>query len=355
MAVLLVGIIDLAKHFHPFCMVVTKRETAKDFAFAFKSLKDGLKIHFNFDYKPNTLLADSAPAITNGFTLGFGYPPRWRIICWAHALKKFDNKYSSVIPVPANKKDKVNNIKSKAREDLLFLQTSVSMNIFQIARKLLLEKWKKIKPVSNCFIDFFRTRGTEATQNWFEGYHLLRTVSSQNNGIEGTNKHIKDKATLRKRLPISQFVELVKNKIVKDWSTDRNPLVQFDQLIENINCKKFHTEPNIELPDLTAAYHLSIKEHQFVKYPSTSNTYYYSTIHEELHKQQIKDWKAVDINKIDSFDILKTHLKSMRIVELNSENWKLSKCNCPWFFKNYICSHVIILATIVFPTVKFPN
>ena len=130
--------IDLARHFHPFCLVVTKREKAKDFAFVFKSLKDGMKLHFaNFDYRPDTLLADSAPAVTKGFTLGFGYRPRWRIICWAHALRKFNNKYSSVIPEPANK--------VKARADLLFLQTSESIDVFQIARKLLLEKWKKIQ------------------------------------------------------------------------------------------------------------------------------------------------------------------------------------------------------------------
>ena len=149
MAVLLVGTIDLAKHFHPFCMVVTKREKAKDFAFVFKSLKDGLKLQFDsFDYRPDTLLADSAPAITKGFTLGFGYRPRWRIICWAHALRKFNNKYSSVIPEPANK--------VKTRVDLLFLQTSESIDVFQIARKLLLEKWKKIKAVSNFFVNFFK-------------------------------------------------------------------------------------------------------------------------------------------------------------------------------------------------------
>ena len=88
-------------------------------------------------------------------------------------------------------------------------------------------------------------------------------------------------------------------------------------MIENINCKRYLTEPVIELPDWTAAYQLSTKEHQFVKYPANSNTYYYSTIHKELHKQQIKDWKAVDLNEIVSFDDLRMHLKSMRIIEFN--------------------------------------
>lgn len=80
----------------------------------FKSLKDILKSHFDFDYAPNTLLADSAAAITNGFTLGFGYPALWRIICWAHALRKFGSIYSKSITTPQHK--------IKAREDLLLLQ-----------------------------------------------------------------------------------------------------------------------------------------------------------------------------------------------------------------------------------------
>ena len=74
-----------------------------------------------------------------------------------------------------------------------------------------------------------------------------------------------------------------------------------------------------------------------------------------MHKQQIKDWKAIDLNRIVSFDDLRTHLKSMRIVQFNLDEWKLSNCNCPWFFKNYICRHVTILATILFPHIKFPE
>ena len=53
--VLLFGTIDLAKHFHPICLVVTKREKAKDFDFVFKSIVDGVKTHFDFEYKPDTL------------------------------------------------------------------------------------------------------------------------------------------------------------------------------------------------------------------------------------------------------------------------------------------------------------
>ena len=73
--------------------MLTKRETGKDYAFLFKSVKEGIKTLFKVNYEPDTLLADSSGAITNGFTIGFGYKPPFRITCWVHALRAFDNKY----------------------------------------------------------------------------------------------------------------------------------------------------------------------------------------------------------------------------------------------------------------------
>ena len=121
---------------------------AKDFAFVIKLIVDGVKTHFDFEYKPDTLLADSAASITNGFTIGFGYKPFWRIICRAHALRKFDTVYSKPLSI---------NNKILALEDLLFLQASDSIEVFTAGRKLLVEKWKKNKSLASCFDLFFIT------------------------------------------------------------------------------------------------------------------------------------------------------------------------------------------------------
>jgi hypothetical protein len=41
------------------------------------------------------------------------------------------------------------------------------------------------------------------------------------------------------------------------------------------------------------------------------------------------------------------------IVKLNDTNWKLSRCNCPYYSKNYMCRHIILIAVaeeiITFP------
>ena len=266
---ILAGTIDMAKQFHPTALLLSKRETGKDFGFLFKAMQSSIKVIFEVDYIPDTLIADSSGAITNGFTLGFGYKPTWRINCWVHALRAFDKTYSSGL-------DKEN--KRKAREDLLKLQTASSPIVFKLMRQLLLSKWNSNKKVLNCFTSFFRVWGKEATQNWYEGYHPAKTVPSQNNALESTNKVIKDDGTLRKRLPCGQFVELMKNKIVKNFSKERNPKQIYNgEFVENVNCKHFYHEPQIELSDWTHAYKKYLLKHDYIRYPSGSNEYFYSS------------------------------------------------------------------------------
>ena len=56
---------------------------------------------------------------------------------------------------------------------------------------------------------------------------------------------------------------------------------------------------------------------------------------------------CLELNDFKSFDDFYNHLNKMRVVEFNSNNWKLSKCSCAWYLKNYICSHIIVRATIL--------
>jgi hypothetical protein len=109
--------------------MLKKRETGKDYAFLFKSAEESIKTLFKVNYEPDTLLADSSGAITNGFTIGFGYKPPFRITCWVHALRAFDNKYSKFLS---------KEMKIKTRHDLFKLQTASSPDIFKNLRKLLL-------------------------------------------------------------------------------------------------------------------------------------------------------------------------------------------------------------------------
>ncbi|RNA31647.1 hypothetical protein BpHYR1_029876 [Brachionus plicatilis] len=37
-------------------------------------------------------------------------------------------------------------------------------------------------------------------------------------------------------------------------------------------------------------------------------------------------------------------IQELRIVQLNQDNWKLSTCTCPSWFKHYMCKHIIGIA-----------
>ncbi|RNA00864.1 hypothetical protein BpHYR1_033901 [Brachionus plicatilis] len=43
----------------------------------------------------------------------------------------------------------------------------------------------------------------------------------------------------------------------------------------------------------------------------------------------------------DNFQQFLETIQELRIVQLNQDNWKLSTCSCPSWFKYYMCKHII--------------
>jgi hypothetical protein len=54
----------------------------------FRAIKNALFVHHDkFEYKPNCLITDAAPAIHNGFMAAFEYTRLdefYRVMCWSH-------------------------------------------------------------------------------------------------------------------------------------------------------------------------------------------------------------------------------------------------------------------------------
>ena len=84
-----IGTTDMSKQFHPFGLGITLEETSKDFEFLFKSVSETSKKTDDFDYKPTVLIADNAPAITNGFVNAYINISK-RVCCWAHVIRNID-------------------------------------------------------------------------------------------------------------------------------------------------------------------------------------------------------------------------------------------------------------------------
>jgi hypothetical protein len=59
---MVIGSYDKAKKFHPMALMITMHETGEDFKFFFSAINQHRPL-----FKPTTLIADAAAAITNGF------------------------------------------------------------------------------------------------------------------------------------------------------------------------------------------------------------------------------------------------------------------------------------------------
>ena len=111
-------------------------------------MKKALKKFFDFDYKPDCLIADAAPAIHNGFKAAFEYNTLdefLRVMCWSH--------------VERNCEEKSNGIEQKTRDEILndikSLQTMPSNESFDYVLSLFFNKWNGNLDVAK-FLDHFK-------------------------------------------------------------------------------------------------------------------------------------------------------------------------------------------------------
>jgi hypothetical protein len=44
------------------------------------------------------------------------------------------------------------------------------------------------------------------------------------------------------------------------------------------------------------------------------------------------------------FDDFAAEFQEIRVIDLDRDNWKLSKCSCPSWHKHYMCKHIIAVA-----------
>ena len=121
------------------------------------------------DYMPNTIIADNAPAIHNGFNAVFGEAYK-RINCWAHAIRNIDEELAKI-------KDK--EVRSQMRSDICKIQLSQNENLFLKATELFTRKWNNKETE---FVNYFNENWCQTKNGWYEGYSV--GDPSQSNAIE---------------------------------------------------------------------------------------------------------------------------------------------------------------------------
>lgn len=181
------------------------------------------------------------------------------------------------------------------------------------------------------FLNYFDHEWLQLNNGWYEGIQMY--APSTNNALESTNRAIKDDGTFRERHVLSRFLTVASN-IVYNWSIERDPV--------SINAKIFATEPTISLELWTLSYQWAKLKKDIVCVSSNSLKVYYIPARDlkfitqaDLTKYKNKKWTTFNQFK-KSFDIW--------CMEMEDIDWKKSKCNCPAFFKNYICKHIVGMA-----------
>lgn len=314
--VLLVGMTDSGRKFHPFGVSVSTIERAADFEFIFRTVENAVCDILNSKMKPRVLICDAAFAIHNGFENVFGNDLPI-IMCWAHVRRNVAKN----LPKYIRDKKKQNEFLA----DLDKLQLARSTEDFEKASKLFIEKWRK---VSSELVEYFSQEWLQQHRNWYEGY--MELTPSTNNALESFNRVIKDEQTLRERFDLSRFRTTLYN-MVKQWS------IEYD---EGLNIVDLSGSPLIELCQWTSGYQFARSNKKVVSEKRQNIIIY--TSHENEESEEI----AVD-NEWKSFKHYRSSLEVIHTTftyPVTADNWRNGKCDCGVFFKEFMCPHVIGIA-----------
>ncbi|CAF1117015.1 unnamed protein product, partial [Brachionus calyciflorus] len=327
------GTTDKSKKFHPFGLALCATENNLDFSFFFKSVEIAAFNVYGFKISPTILVADNAPAITKGFESVFKLEKR--VNCWAHVFRNIDKHL-----VRFSKE-----FKQKIKSDIYAIQEIFKPEFFQLAIQLFEKKWKLKKSSEiDDFIKYFIDQWGHNNNGWYEGYY--GDIPSTTNGLESSHEKIKS-ALEGKILGLIEFLNECRENLIKFWSQMRskkiktiNPETNEEIDIDNVNFNHFFKEPIISKSQMLHAFEWNKRSKPI--HHIRDNLYMCRTM--KMGLSQDKNAKIfltqLDIMPWDDFDKMIESINSMRLISINKENWKQSRCTCSYWLKNYVCSHV---------------
>ncbi|CAF1022962.1 unnamed protein product [Brachionus calyciflorus] len=193
---------DHEKKIHILTLSICTGETGEDFKFVFESLKKAHKKVFNIDYRPCTLVADGADAITNGFMSAFNYDKHEnfkRVMCWSHLVRNIDKR---IYVVTSEEKRKL------IVNDIFRLQKTYCSELFDFGYLMFEKKWLSTKDNEvKVFLYFFKKEWIDSSNSgWYEGLTQGEHTPSTDNALESFNGKIKKIHTLRERLAVNTYL-----------------------------------------------------------------------------------------------------------------------------------------------------
>lgn len=327
-----VGFVDRANHYHLTALCLTGRERTAEYEFVFETIQNAAQKLMQSEPHPNVLISDAAPAIRNAFYNSFA-SAKQNVICSVHVQRNISKfKYRS----------KVN--KDLIMKDFAILKGSASKSEFDKATHLFLTKWELLEPE---FCTYFDSEWLDdETQNWYAGYTSF--APNHNNGQEGYHEHIKRDHTLRERLPVNTF-KIKFMDMVSDMSARYAP----DHPTGVV--KKITHQPIVSNEMMQRAHSWYMDSGVFIgekKRNKNTNTKRFTVPSSKYMNANdsgsITDLYSIENQEHNSFDDFVLNGMGMSYnVLLKCDKDKCfteSTCTCAFFFKKFICKHIIGLA-----------
>ena len=198
---------------------------------------------FDLGIRPVHHLGDGAKALTKAGKEVFADIPKCsRLMCWSHVFRNIQAQLRSI-----GTHDKA--LAKDILTDIEYLQWSVlNEDSFHYVYNLLKQKYMdKHTPIINSavekFFNYMDSVWIESGESmWWEGAHPWQI--SNNQGLEGCNKEIKQSQKFRKRLAIGDLMRVML-RLVKEWAEKDDIFLTSSRLSvlhKDVNGLKLRTE-----------------------------------------------------------------------------------------------------------------
>ncbi|CAF3436604.1 unnamed protein product [Rotaria socialis] len=177
------------------------------------------------------------------------------------------------------------------------------------------------------FVEYFENEWLNSHNTWYE--NIQHFTPSTNDGLESFNKIIKDEDTYRERIPLSRF-RIITFETVKQWSSQyKHKLKQYIQT------------PSITLDIWTKGYQWAKSDKSVISMNHGYTVEYYAPADDEF-KISNNDIDTINTMKWNTFDQYRKRAFNVWYIKMQNDptNWMKGICNCPAFFKCYVCKHV---------------
>lgn len=300
--VLVVGVSDYTKHFHLSGMAICTNETAADYSFILRSIRIGIALLYEIEYKPKYLIADADKAITNACNEVFGENDITRINCFAHLMMNVDKK-----------KFRSAESKVQIKNDIRKLRFAYSEPIFDMGCELFLKKWTTLK---NEFIMVFKNFYIENNNLWYAG--AIRQGPLTNNCLEGFNHSFKLHQSHYKRQNLSVFKDSMLKFVHQrsaEYIQDRTHFVDACVVDDGL---------------LYAGWEYSVSQKSFISEKIQNSVAFYVFAGNNMEKISMEDVKRFEEQTFKDFDdyIAKRFTIYQIVFSQNVQDWKCAQCTC---------------------------